>query len=126
VQAGTVGSKLKIVNGDSVFHTAHGYAAGASLFNVATPGAGFSATRVLDTPGPVRLKCDAGHTWMDATVFVVPHELYAVTGRDGAFRIEGLEPGTYTLKTWHEKLGERSVKVALTGGRESTVTVTYP
>jgi len=127
VQAAVVGSDLSIVNGDNVFHTAHGYAQdGSSVFNVATPGAGFSATRKLDTPGPVHLKCDAGHTWMDATVFVLPHRFFAVTGPDGKFTIEGLEPGSYTVKTWHERLGERTTKVALARGHDGKVELTYP
>jgi hypothetical protein len=34
------------------------------------------------------------------------HPFFAVTDTNGQFEIENVPAGTYTLKTWHEKLGE--------------------
>ncbi len=59
-------------------------------------------------------KCDAGHTWMSAYIWVSKHPYYAVTDKSGKFEIADVPPGTYKLKAWHEALGtvEQTVTVA--------------
>ncbi|HWN09361.1 MAG TPA: carboxypeptidase regulatory-like domain-containing protein [Pyrinomonadaceae bacterium] len=54
---------------------------------------------------------DNQHPWEKAYVGVFSHPFFAVSDADGNFRIEGLPPGAYTIKAWHEKLGERTVDV---------------
>ncbi|MBI4509530.1 MAG: TonB-dependent receptor [Deltaproteobacteria bacterium] len=125
VQAGMVGAKLVIKNADNVFHNVHAYHGEGTLFNVATPGKGSRTTQELKTAGPMNFKCDVGHTWMAAWVYAVEHPYFAVTGADGSFSIRGLPAGTYTVKTWHEKLGQRSAKVTIVDGKPATATLTY-
>jgi hypothetical protein len=75
----------------------------------------------LDEAGPMRLKCDAGHTWMSAWVVVKPHRFAAVTRPDGTFRLEGVPPGRYTVELWHEKLGKKTLPVTVVAGAEARV-----
>jgi plastocyanin len=68
-----------------------------------------SFTRV-ETLIPV--KCNQ-HPWMKAYVGVLAHPFFAVSGRNGSFKIEGLPQGEYTLVAWHEALGEQTVKLSI-------------
>lgn len=58
----------------------------------------------------IRVKCDV-HPWELAYVHVLRHSYFAVTGPDGMFRLSGLPRGPITLAAWHEKYGERTVKL---------------
>ena len=46
---------------------------------------------------PVRLSCDI-HPWMRGWVFVFRHSFYAVTDKNGRFRIASIPPGDYRLR----------------------------
>lgn len=68
----------------------------------------------------VPFSCDI-HPWMGASVAVFEHSFFAVSGADGTWAIEGLTPGTYEVRLWHEKGGlKRQRNIALTpeGGVE--------
>jgi len=119
VQAVPAGGTLEILNSDPVLHNIHGYLGQATAFNFAMPRQDQKVTKVLKTPGLVRVKCDV-HDWMAAFVVVVDGPA-AVTGRDGTFAIPDLPPGTYTVAAWHEKLGERSAEVTVPATGEATV-----
>jgi len=47
---------------------------------------------------------------------------FAVTGEDGKFEIDDLEPGTYTLEAWHPTLGTRSVQIVIGKAKRGDVT----
>ena len=65
-------------------------------------------TRRLAQPGVVRVVCDV-HPHMVAWVVVHDSPYYAVTDERGAFRIEGLPPGSYKVTMWHEGFRPRGV-----------------
>ena len=39
-----------------------------------------------------------------------------MTAADGKFTISGLDPGTYEITAWHERLGTQTASVTVTGG----------
>ncbi len=126
VQAATVGSKVTVTNGDETLHTAHAFHGAQTLFNVATPpGMTGNAPQVLAQPGPMHLSCDVGHTWMSAWIYVFDHPYFGVSGADGKLTIADVPPGEYTVKAWHEKLGERSTKVTVVAGKPTSVTFDF-
>jgi hypothetical protein len=67
-------------------------------------------------PGMVAVR-DAGHAWTHAWLAVFDHPYYAVTGANGAFAIDGVPPGKYTLKAWHDRsaVASQSVDVGANG-----------
>jgi hypothetical protein len=121
VQAVPVGS-LVIVNSDPVMHNTHGFLQKATVFNVALPMKGQRIERKLTKPGMVRVECDA-HGWMLAWVYAAENPYYAVTGKDGAFRITDVPPGSYTLVAWHELTGETEVPVTVKAKEGANVDV---
>lgn len=75
------------------------------------------------TPGLVIVR-DADHSWPRAYVAVFDHPYYAVTKPDGSFTIDGVPPGTYTLRAWHERTGRVEQPVTVTANGAQTVELT--
>lgn len=124
VQSATQGAKLVILNNDKVLHNVHAFRGQDTAFNVALPTAPLRNQQTLKEPGLMSMKCDAGHSWMSAYIAVFPHAHHTVTGKDGKFTLPDVPPGKYKLRTWHEKLGEKSVDVTV-GGDKATANVAY-
>lgn len=97
------GQKLLIRNSDPVLHNVHGTPKINKEFNLAQMAGGKDIERSFDLPEVfVRFKCDV-HQWMFAYVGVLPHPYFAVTDKDGKFKIEGVPAGKYTVAAYHRK-----------------------
>ena len=64
------------------------------------------------SPEPVMVACDL-HPWMKAWVHVTGASHFAVTDASGSFALEGVPPGTYRMKVWHEALGTHVADVVV-------------
>jgi len=107
------GQTLTFVNSDPILHNVRGLAKVNKSFNLAMPAAGMRISRRFTKPElMVTVKCDV-HPWMAAHVGVVDHPWFAVTKEDGAFALEGVPAGEYTLAVWHEayRIQERRITV---------------
>ena len=107
VQAVTVGTPVAVMNNDAILHNVHGNEAGAgvaapTLFNLAMPIKGQKLPVPMRKPGLIRLQCDAGHSWMNAWIYVFAHPYFAVTDNAGAFVIDGVPAGDHVVELWHE------------------------
>ena len=107
VQALTVGTPLAVMNNDAILHNVHGNEAktdgpALTVFNLATPIKGQKVPVAMRKPGLVKLQCDAGHTWMNAWIYVFDHPYYAVTDDSGGFVIGDVPPGEHVVELWHE------------------------
>lgn len=111
VQAFPVGTVV-IVNSDPVMHNTHGFHGKATVFNVALPVKGQRIEKALKKPGVMRVECDT-HGWMLAWLYAAENPYYAVTQKDGAFKIADVPPGSYTLVAWHELTGEKEFPVTV-------------
>ena len=125
VQAVSVGSALKITSSDPVLHNTHGfYEDGSTAFNIAVPIAGMEMETKIKQPGVIKLRCDAGHTWMSAYVIATDQPYYTVTDANGNFKIEGVPVGTYEIEVWQEWLGKHREPITVKeSGEPVTITL---
>jgi len=108
-----VGQQYKILNSDGVLHNIHTLPKINPSFNQGMPANLKEATTVFNKPEDVfHIKCDV-HPWMSAYMAVFTHPFFSVTGTDGKFTISGLDPGTYEITAWHEKLGTKTATITV-------------
>jgi plastocyanin len=108
-----VGQTYRILNSDGVLHNIHALPKINPAFNRAMPPTVKEATAKFDKPEAVfMIKCDV-HPWMSAYFGVFTNPFFSVTNTDGKFTISGLDPGTYEITAWHEKLGTQTASVTV-------------
>lgn len=108
-----VGQAFKILNSDGILHNVHSLPKVNKPFNMAMPANRTEATATFDKAENVfEVKCDV-HPWMKSFIAVLTNPFYAVTGKDGKFTIPNLDPGTYEVEAWHEKLGTQKMSVTV-------------
>lgn len=110
-----VGTTVRFPNDDPFFHNVFSYSR-TKRFDLGRYPRGVAKDVTFDEPGVVKVYCEV-HDFMRAVIVVTENPFHAVVGRDGAFRIDGVPPGTYTLVIWHPDLGEvdRTVTVPASG-----------
>jgi len=119
-----VGQTIRFVNGDPFLHNVHGTPSKSSAWNVSLARKGAEREIRIDHPEiMVSVRCDL-HPWMQGWIGVVDHPFFAVTGPDGAFRLEGVPPGDYTVGVWHERFGRGETRVSLAPRGTATATFT--
>jgi plastocyanin len=120
-----VGQNIEFVNSDATGHNVHALPKANREFNFSQQiqtqkdRRSFTAPEVM-----VRFKCDI-HGWMSAYAGVLDHPYFAVTGPGGAFELQHVPPGTYTIEAWHERLGTQTQQVTLTEKGSAQVTFTF-
>jgi plastocyanin len=113
VQGIMVGQAYKILNSDGILHNVHALPKINKQFNMPMPANRKEASATFDKAEPVfQIKCDV-HPWMIAYVAPFTHPFFAVTGADGKFTIPNLEPGTYEITAWHERLPAQTATVVV-------------
>lgn len=120
IQATTRGSRVTVSSRDATLHNVHAKLGRRTVFNLALPAKGVRINRTLNQPGAIEVNCDAGHTWMSATIHVFEHPYFAVTGNDGIFEIANVPPGQHTVKIWHERYGIQTRRLTVTAGGTAT------
>jgi plastocyanin len=122
LQAGQV---LKVTNSDNTTHNVHPSPARNEDFNKSQPPNSppiehkFNNKEVL-----IPVKCNQ-HPWMKASIGVLDHPFFAVSGDDGSYTIKGVPPGDYTLVFWHETFGEQTQNIKVTANGSVTQDMTY-
>jgi plastocyanin len=111
------GQKITVKNSDPVLHNVHTMptAANNKEDNKAQMPGGADLTFAFPTAENfLKFKCDV-HPWMFAWVTVVDSPYYAVSAKDGTFKIANVPPGKYTLEAAHRKLGTKATEIEVTG-----------
>lgn len=115
-----VGQPYRILNSDGILHNIHTLPKVNASFNK-----GMTATvKEVTTNFPkaetmFNIKCDV-HPWMSAYLGVFTHPFYSVTSNDGKFTISGLDPGTYEITAWQERLGTQTASVTVGANETKT------
>jgi len=126
IQLVRAGGQLDILNSDPVLHNIHAYYHDSeTLFNLAQPSQGMRTPKTLEKVGPVHMRCDV-HSWMSAWVFVASSPYVAVSSKEGGFTIGDVPPGTYKVKAWHSKFGEKTADVTVEADGTAVADFTMP
>jgi len=104
---------LKIINDDPTMHNIHPLPQNNREWNKSQP----PGVQPVQETFPreevaIPIRCNV-HPWMKGYIAVFKHPYFAVSGKDGAFDIKNLPPGSYTLQAWHEKFGTLTKKITV-------------
>ena len=75
----------------------------------------------FDKTGVVELSCEI-HEHMQATILVLDTPYFTFTDAEGAFRLEGLPAGSYTLKAWLNRKTVLEQPITLKEGETQDIT----
>lgn len=124
VLAVPAGTTIEILNSDGILHNVHTFSQKNDPFNRAQPKYLKKITHVFKEPEIISVKCDV-HGWMSAWIYVAGHPYYDTTTANGAFKLEGVPPGNYTLEVWHEELGKQRQEVTVGPNESAKVVFEY-
>ncbi|HLY74133.1 MAG TPA: carboxypeptidase regulatory-like domain-containing protein [Planctomycetota bacterium] len=97
-----IGDRIRFTNSDEAVHNVRAVTLDYGFNESMAPGAEHLQTFKTATgiAHPLKVGC-VYHSAMRAWVFVFDHPRFKVTETDGAFRWDGLPPGTYTIDVNH-------------------------
>ena len=111
-----VGTTVDFMNSDDVLHNVFCPDACAK-FDLGQYPKGVIKTHKYDKVGCQSVVLCNVHPEMEAYVVVMQNPYYAVTDKEGNFKIPNVPPGKYTLSVWNEKLNAagQSITVPASG-----------
>ena len=119
-----VDQNMKVVNSDQTSHNIHPLPTKNSQWNKSQPpgsppfDAKFNTEEVA-----IPVKCNI-HPWMHSYIVVVKGP-YGVSNNTGAYTIDGVPPGNYTLTAWQEEYGTQTQKVTVAAGKPASADFTF-
>lgn len=116
---------LEIRNSDPTIHNVHPIPKKNPEWNQSQPPGGeplLTKFTVPEVPIPIK---NNQHPWMKTYAAVFAHPFFSVTDHQGAFAINGLPPGTYTLVVWHERFGEKTRVITVTPGANQYLQISF-
>jgi hypothetical protein len=121
------GQKIVVKNSDPVLHNIHDLPnpdSGNPEKNTAQMPNGPDLTFAFDKPEDfLKFKCDV-HPWMFAWVSIFDHPYFAISAKDGTFKISNVPAGKYTLKAAHRKAGVATQEIEVKEGEPTKVDLT--
>lgn len=128
VQAALAGGTLNVLSEEAIEHrTALVRQASRDTTDVVAqflPGQLVPVRDALTRTGLVEVACEK-HPWARAWLAVFDHPYHDITQADGAFALEQVPPGEYTLMAWHPRAGRTEQRVTVTAGGMATVEVRF-
>jgi hypothetical protein len=116
---------IVIVNDDQTTHNTHPFPEVNAEWNFSmAAGAQPVVKTFARMEAMIPVNCHQ-HPWERAFIGVLPHPFFAVTDLQGAFRIRGIPPGTYTVIAWHEKFGEKTAEITITPNKSVSQDFAY-
>lgn len=122
VQAGMVGAFYEIQNLDPVLHNNHFRINDKTILNVAMPPNGKNIKKQMSEAGIIKVNCDA-HKFMKGKIFVGENPYFAVTDKEGRYKISSIPPGKYRVKIWHEALLPQEKEIVILPHKKADLSV---
>ena len=120
-----VGTTVDFLNSDAVAHNVFWPSVGGNkklTHNLGTWPKGEKRAFKFDNPGAVPLLCNV-HPEMSGYVVVSPTPYSALTDKSGAYKIENVPDGSYTVTAWHEGAKNQSKPVTVSGDTKADFTL---
>ncbi|MBI5150289.1 MAG: carboxypeptidase regulatory-like domain-containing protein [Candidatus Omnitrophica bacterium] len=117
------GTTVEFLNNDSFAHNIFSPDKAADEMNLGSWGQGEKRTHVFNKLGEAVMLCNL-HPEMEGWIVVLPTPYFAVTDTNGDYAIDNVPEGTYTLKTWHQKLAPSQSEVTVASGDTAKVDFT--
>ena len=114
------GQAVRFPNDDSFYHSIYSDSK-PDAFDIGYYGPGPGKAVTMEKPGVINVRCHI-HPRMHATIVVVDGP-YALP-ESGHYSLSGVAPGTYTLRAWSARAGERTMTVNVPSGGLSAENVT--
>jgi hypothetical protein len=118
---------MVVKNSDPVLHNIHDLPnpdSGNPEKNMAQMPNGPELTFTFEKPEDfLKVKCDV-HPWLFAWVSVFNNPYFAVSAKDGTFKISNVPAGKYTIKAAHRKAGTVTQEVEVKDGAPAKVDLT--
>ena len=110
------GTTVDFLNSDDVLHNVFSPDK-CCKFDLGTYAKGVSKSQKFDKAGSQAVLLCNVHPEMEAYVVVLQNPYFALTDKEGNFKIENVPAGNYTLKVWNEKLRgtDQSITVPSSG-----------
>lgn len=119
------GTTVEFLNSDKVAHNVFWISVGGNKklgHNLGTWPQGEKRAFKFDNPGAIPLLCNV-HPEMAGYIVVSPTPYFAVTDKSGAYKIENVPDGSYTVKAWHEGAKDQSKPVTVAGDSKADFTL---
>ncbi len=114
------GTTVDFLNNDEVRHNV--FSPDREKYNLGTWPTGKVKPHTFTQKGVYTQLCNV-HPEMEAFIVVLDTPYFAVTDAEGNFVIRDVPPGTYTVKTWHEKARFARQQVSVAGDRDTEITI---
>jgi len=126
VLAMDVGQEFKVTTSDQTAHNIHpdpNAMTGNIPWNRSQPPGSPPIVQSWKAPEMIAVKCNI-HPWMHGW-FAVVKGPYATTDENGAYTIQNVPPGSYTVTAWQETYGTQTAKVTVGAGAATTADFTF-
>lgn len=111
------GSTVSFPNQDNIFHNIFSYSR-VKPFDLGLFRKGAAKSVTFDKPGHVPVYC-AIHQNMKSDILILQNPYFAVTGKDGQYKIAGVPPGKYRLVAWKARFPEAIHEIEVKDGAET-------
>jgi Carboxypeptidase regulatory-like domain len=124
VVAMQVNQQFNVINSDSTSHNIHPLPTANREWNKAQPPGTPPLSEMFAREEFIPVKCNI-HPWMHSYFAVLKTSHYAVTGESGAFTLNNLPPGKYTITAWHETYGTQTQEITLAGDENAPINFVF-
>lgn len=125
VMALMVGQPFAVENSDPTMHNVHPMPKHNRQWSNSQPAGSAALRSTFERPEfAMPVLCNV-HPWMRAFVFVFDHPYFAVTPKTGAFSLNNVPPGTYTIEAWHENYPAEDQMVTIAPKESKTISFTF-